>query len=205
MGQEEVVVAPALEARVEAVVVARAAVAQRAVEVGCVGRDDVIRRQVGAAAEPAAIAALDVAHVGVHRRDARALRVEDQRDPGGAEALALAGQRARHLRPQGAVHVGERDARLLEGLPVGEHARTPAAARGPRPRILAEAAAPVDGLDPGRDPVLQLLKELGRAIVEGAGRLRHRQACLAFAGFSAAIRRPTSRKLASRLRRFSKK
>ena len=180
-------------------------VAQRAVKVRGVLGDDVVRRQVGAAAEPAAVAALDVAHVGVHRRDARALRVEDQRDPRGAEALALAGQRARHLGPQRAVHVGERDARLLERLPVGEHARAPAAARRPRPGIFAEAAAPVDGLDAGGDPVLQLLKELPprdrralRVMAMVRPGSRSRVSARRCAG-------TTSRKLASRLRRFSKK
>ena len=184
---------------------ARAAVAQRAVEVGGVGRNDVVRRQVGAAAEPAAIAALDVADVGVHGGDARALGWRTSETPVARKLSPSPGSARAISGPQLAVHVGELDARLLEGLAVGEHARAPAAARGPRPGILAEAAAAVGGLDPGRDAVLQLLKELGRASVESAGRLRHGQACLAFAGFSASIRRTTSRKLASRLRRFSKK
>ena len=70
--------------------------------------------------------------------------------PVARKLLALAGQRARHLGAQRAVHVGERDAGLLEHLPVGEHARAPAAARRPGPRILAEAAAAVDGLDARR-------------------------------------------------------
>ena len=122
--------------------------------------------------------------------------------PVARKRLAFARERARHLGPQRAVHVRERDARLLERLAVGEDAGPPAPARRPGPGIFAEAATAVDGLDAGGDPVLQLLKERRRAIVE---RFRHDRPWLAFAGFSAEIRRTTSRNVASRLRRFSKK
>ena len=72
---------------------------------------DVVRASDRSRRRTRRAAALDVADVGVHRRDARAARVQHQRDAGGAKAQAVAGQRRRPSRAQLAVDVGEVDAR----------------------------------------------------------------------------------------------
>ena len=122
-------------------------------------RNDVVRGQIGAAAEPRRRPALEVANVGVHGRHARVARVQHQRHAGRAEAQPVARQRRRHLGPQLAVHVGEVHARLLEQRAVGQHARPPAAAARAIPFVLAERAA-VGALERGDDVVLQRAKKI---------------------------------------------
>ena len=143
MGQEEVVVAPALEARVEAGVVARAAVAQRAVKVGRVRR---ARRNTASGRCRRRTSPVRRAGCGARWRArsgcAGCAGGRSARSPVARKLLAVARQRARHLRAAASVHVGERDPGLLEQRPVGEHARAPAAARRAASRRPRGSAAP---------------------------------------------------------------
>ena len=82
--QEEVLVTPALEARVQPARQRRQRVAAAAVEMRRVGLDAVVRRQVHAATEPGHDLAVlarrgEHPHVHVHRRHMRVARVHDQR------------------------------------------------------------------------------------------------------------------------------
>ena len=186
---------------------------KHAVKVNGVAGHHVVRRQVRPAAEPRHRPAPNVADIGVHGGNARAPRMKDERDAGGAKLLSFPGKRPRHFGPQVAMHVGESNAGLLEHRAPFEHARPPASTRGTGPGVLAEPA-PLAGevrllyrLDPRRQAVLQAEEELRGAI--GKRGLcnwgRHGQACCACAGFKVAIRRSTSLKRGSRLPRFSKK
>src|SRR5688500_8958540 len=145
VGEVEVLVAPALEPRVEGAVVAVAGGTQGGVEVARVLLEEVDRRQVGAAAEPpAAVVELEVAVVAVHDRHERGARVQDHREADGGEAV---GPRIevllRHHRREGvlverALHGGDVDAGLVEAAAVLQHPRQTAAALGMPPRVLLE-------------------------------------------------------------------
>ena len=101
----------------------------------------------------------------------RAARVQHQRDAGGGEVAALAGDLLGELLGELAVDVGEVDAGLLEDAALGQHARPPAAAalraaRGPR-----GSGRAVELLQGGADAVLQVAEVLGGA---AAKVVRHR-------------------------------
>ena len=123
----------------------------------------VIGRQVGAAAEPLAVALGEQAEVGVDRRDHRVARMQDERDAAGGEGSALAGDLLAELRRHLAVHLREVDAGLLEDAAFLEDARSAAAAAAALPAILAEGLA-VQPLQRGDDAVLQVAKIARRAI-----------------------------------------
>src|SRR5262249_22421603 len=98
-----------------------------------VKRDDVfaegvIRREVGPAAEPGAVALGQVAEVGVYRRHQRAARVQHERDAGRGEAIALARYLLGELRRHLAENFGEIDASLLEDRALDHDARASAPA-----------------------------------------------------------------------------
>src|SRR6185312_4272803 len=143
----EVFVAPLFVARVVRGVVAIADRLPRAMEVLDVFAHRVVGREIGAAAEPQRAAALEAAEVGVNRRHARALRMEHERDAGGEEGHAVAGQRGREVGAQLTVHRRGVDAALLEHGAVGDHARQAAAAAGTLPRVAAELRHTVFGSD----------------------------------------------------------
>ena len=84
MLEEEVLVAPALEARVKVVAMGRERVAAHAVEVARVFFETVVRREVHAAAEPehrrlAGFRRDEQAHVHVHGRAVGVARVQHER------------------------------------------------------------------------------------------------------------------------------
>ena len=128
-------------------------------EVDARPRDRVIRRQVGAAAEPRALALVRKRKLAWTVGTIRVARVQHQRDAGRGEGAPLAGRSAGELLGQLAVDVGEVDAGLLEDRAVLQHAGTPAAAALAPPVVLAEAPPP-----------RQSLRSRGRFFPEGKKR-----------------------------------
>src|SRR5262249_11118304 len=114
VGDPEVAIAVDLVASVAAGLVALAHVAENPVEVHRVFLVEVVRRQICAAAEPGLGSLLDEAPVGVHRRNARIARMEDEAQPRGEEAPALALQPLRELFLELAPDRGDVHPRLLE-------------------------------------------------------------------------------------------
>ena len=111
------------------------------VEVDHVFEQRVVRRQVGPAAEPGAVALGEEAEVGVDGRHVRVARVQDERDAGGGERVPSPGS---CLANSGAISpkTSEKfDAGLLEDAPFartrdGRRRRRagPRSLRGTRPR-----------------------------------------------------------------------
>jgi hypothetical protein len=116
--------------------------------------DQVIRREVGAPAEPGGIAAFQPAKVRVHRRDVRVTGVQHQGHPHRPEGGARAWQGGGHLRAHHPVHVGEVDPRLLEDVPLGQHLAAAATAARALPLVGAEGFT-VEGLQSIDDLILQ--------------------------------------------------
>ena len=154
MRQQEVVVAVRLEAGVVAGVVAVAGFAENGVEVPGVVVEEVCGGEVGLAAEPpgdrlVAILALEleVAVVGVRRRDQWAARVDDDAharrpEPQSAELQPAvpAARQLGHLRLQPAAHDPHVHAGTVEHRPAAQHAAVPAAAFGALPHVAGETA-----------------------------------------------------------------
>src|SRR5690606_17083426 len=153
--EPEVFIASALEARIPARVVIVAHALEDAVKMNRVLLEKIIRREVGAAAEPGAIALLDVAEVGVRRWHHRAARMEDERDARREELAAFAGKVRRELLRQLPEDHRGVDARLLENVSVLEDSGDAAAAARSLPAILSERL-PVEGGERRRDRVLHL-------------------------------------------------
>ena len=139
-----------------------------AMEVNDVLAVGIERRQVAAAAEPLAIAFGEETPVGVDGRDQRIARMQHERNAGGAEIAALAGNLFSELFGHLALHVGEVDAGFLEDVALRQNARASAAAAFALPSILTEHMAVEVGQVRG-DTILQLLEELGSAV--GGGRV----------------------------------
>ena len=140
MLEEEVLVAPGLEARVLVVAEGHERVSQGAVEVRGVFLEAVVGREVHAAAEPhdrlsTARQRGEHAHVHVHRRHVRVRRVEDERDAHRLE---------RRLGEVGGAVLGRRRGQRVT-LDVREVAATaleqPAAFDQPRESLAFELAA----------------------------------------------------------------
>src|SRR3546814_3535801 len=142
---EEVLVAPLLEARVEVGGVAVAGVLQGGVEVRRVLLDRIHRIEIGAAAEPR-LGGDDVAGIHVYRRHQGRAQVRHQRDPAGPEPRVLlgAGDLPRELRRKAAEHRGDVHADLLEHAPAQRRhdaaAALAAASIGALPGLALEAA-----------------------------------------------------------------
>src|SRR5439155_941649 len=163
--EEEVVVAIALHLRMVgdgAVLVAHAL--PYPVEVDHVFLEWVVRGQVGAAAEPRLRPVGEVTEVGMHSGHDRAARVDDERDAGGGEADAVAGQRLGKVRREVAEHLGEVDAALLDHCSIGDDAGASAAAARPLPGVFAELRTAVGGLHSGTNAILEAAQ-----VVRGSG------------------------------------
>src|SRR5262249_30991301 len=170
VGQVEVFVARALQLRViDGVGVLLADGLPGAVEVDDVLTNGVVRRQVGAAAEPAGVAAAEEAEVGMNGGHHRAARVQHERDAGGGEGAALAGgDLFGELLAELAVDVGEVDAGLLEQAALHQPPPPPAAATWALPLVLVEALA-VHGLEAGDDALLQAAEVVDRSFAQVHG------------------------------------
>eukprot|EP00982_Pelagococcus_subviridis_P014904 31365-Pelagococcus_subviridis.AAC.20 len=183
MLDDEVIVRPLLEPRVERLVVLIARVFERPVEVRGVLREDVRRGEIRAAAEPPRSGRrlralrrvrLEVPVVEVHRGRHRVVRVHHGGDARGEEgdhlfARALLSRRgAIRLRGHLAVHHGDVHARLLEDVAALEDAGDAAAAARARPRVLLELLA-VELLDRGADLVLRGANHLLEFRAHGSG------------------------------------
>ena len=166
--EEEVFVAPALEARME---VSAERVERRlagAMEMHAVFVEAVVRRQVHAAAEPehgrfALSGGHEAAHVHVHGGHVGIARMQHERNAHGLESATgeFGAHRARRGREPGAADMRERDAAALEQAAVLDDARVAAAtaerrgsAFGALPPVAAERPA-VEPFQLGDDPVLQ--------------------------------------------------
>ena len=178
VGQVEVLVAPGLELGVVGGVVAVAGVLDGLVEVLDVLGEEVAGGQVGAAAEPPVLVAVDgvlgvggleVAVVEVDGGGHGVVRVQDEGEAGGEEAERVdVGANeglvvSAHLLDRGArqlaVDDGDVDAGLFEDVAVLEHARDAAAAVGPRPCVCLELLA-VDPAQLLHDLLLVVLDQL---------------------------------------------
>ena len=141
VGQEEVVVAPALEARVEAGVEWR-----RRRRAACGESGPRLRERRSTASDRCRRRtsrrrpALDVADVGVHGRHARIARVQHQRHAGRAEAQPSPGSDAAISGRSSPCTSEKFTPAFSNSAAVGEHARAAAAAAGPRPLVLAKLA-----------------------------------------------------------------
>src|SRR5207245_1052003 len=96
--------------------------------------------------------------VGVDRRDHRTARVQHERNAGGGELAALAGNLGGELLGKLAGDVGEVDAGFFEDATFTEDARPAAATPFALPGVFAEAAA-VQLLQRRRDTVLKLTQK----------------------------------------------
>src|SRR5262249_49496609 len=133
---------------------------------------EVVRGQVGAAAEPCLPSLLDEAPVRVHRGNARVEGVEDEAQAGGEEAASFALEPPRELLLQLTpdrrdVHPG-----LLEDCAALEHPGPPAASARPLPDVLAKTRAAVLCLDRRAERALEVLDVLGHPAAEVALGLR---------------------------------
>ena len=162
MPEKEIVVAPALEARVVIGAERRKRIATAAVKVHRVLLEAVVRRQVHAAAEPpdgrdAFAGRGEQAHVHVHRRHIRIARMQHQRHAHHFEAAAsqLRPSGARRRRKAIAADVREIDAGAFEHVAILEYAAFAAAAFWARPRVAPKSGA-VDRLQSRDDARLQL-------------------------------------------------
>ncbi|CAH2599395.1 protein of unknown function [Rhodovastum atsumiense] len=119
VGQEEIAVAPRLEARVVRRIVPVAGGLEGSVQLGCVldrlRAVELQRRQVAAAAEPA-LPGHQHARIEMRGRDTRAVHVGNQADAAGPEARILGGtgDPGREFRREVAEHGGDVDAHFLE-------------------------------------------------------------------------------------------
>src|SRR5687767_1402407 len=157
----EVLVAPALEARVVVGAERLERLLAGAVEVARVVLEAVVRREVYAAAEPPGVAGGEIAHVHVYRGAVRVARVQYERHACGLPRAA-GKLRARGRRRRGqlaAPHAGQVDASALEDLPVLDDARSAATALGPLPGIAAERLA-VEHFERDDEALLQVREEV---------------------------------------------
>ena len=166
--EKEILVAPALEPGIVRVTERREGIAAGAVKVNRVFLEAVVRREVGAAAEPpdrirALLAGDEHAHVHVHRRHVGVERMQHERHAHDLEATSreLRPSRARRGRQALAHHVRKIHAGALEQAALLEDAAFAAATLGPRPRLAPECPA-VERLEPRHDARLQRAEPLER-------------------------------------------
>src|ERR1051325_11136722 len=143
VAQVEILVAPALVARIVLAAETRERIAAGDVEVARILREAVIRREIHAAAEPPRVARAEKAHVHMDRRAIRIARVQHQRKPHRLvrPSRELRARRARRGGEGAAAHPGKVDARALEYGSLFEYPAHSAAALGTLPRIGAEGSA----------------------------------------------------------------
>src|SRR5262249_20599385 len=114
----------------------------------------VVRREIGPAAEPGALALGQVAEIGVHRWHEWAARVQHQRNAGRCEARPFAWNLFGEFRRHVAEDFREVGARLFEDGALDHDARASPSAALALPGVFAELARSVGLFQRGGDAIL---------------------------------------------------
>ncbi|EIL97961.1 hypothetical protein UU5_04459 [Rhodanobacter sp. 115] len=179
MLEVEILVAPALVARIDIRAERRAQVARHRMPVHHVFVERIERGEIEAATEPphrlhSRLARLEIAHVGVRGGHVGVLRVQHQRHAGGNETAAdqVRAMRGGAGRQLVAVHTREIHPGLLEQRPIAQHAGASAAAGRTGPGVFDEAGLAVELFHGGADAILQFAQEgFGLVGLQATGRL----------------------------------